>query len=155
MLRPHPETHEWTLALPIPVDSPTIPLIDTEEDTGKFVKGILLNREKTLGKQIYGAHTYYSMEQIVEEFKAVKPEAGKGAKAVEIPPEVFKGFMAQGGMPEVVQEEMLQNMQLLPMCGYYGGASLDESHSVRIRLLSDPTRNVFVGGASISCHRYV
>ena len=42
--------------------------------------------------------------------------------------------------PPAIQEEMLQNMQLMPMFGYYGGASLAESHSVRFSFLfSAPT----------------
>ncbi len=132
MFRPDPQTNEWTLALPTPPSSASIPLFDTGADTGKYVKGILLNREKSLGKRFYAAVKYYSMNEIVEDFKAVKPEAGKGAKAVEISGEMFKGFMAQGGMPEEVQEEMLQNMLLLDMFGYFGGASLEESQSVSL-----------------------
>ncbi len=131
MFRPNPQTNEYTLALPIPVTSP-MPLLDTEDDTGKFVKGILLNREKTLGKRIFGATAYYTPEQIVEEFKALKPEASKGAKAVQVPHEVFKGFLAQTGAPEATQDEMLQNMRLMPEFGYYGNACLDESHSVSL-----------------------
>ncbi|RQM05851.1 hypothetical protein DH86_00002156, partial [Scytalidium sp. 3C] len=42
--RPDGSSNQWTLALPIPTTS-QIPLLDTAADTGKFVKGILLNRE--------------------------------------------------------------------------------------------------------------
>jgi hypothetical protein len=130
MMRQDPESHTWTLALPIPTNSP-IPLFAPQQDTGKFVKGILLNREKTLGKRVYGATAYYTCDEIVNEFKDVYPEAGKGAKAVEISHDAFKKGMAQTGAPEFVQEEMLQNMRMMPEYGYYGGAKLDESHSVR------------------------
>jgi hypothetical protein len=74
-----------------------MPLIDTETDTGKFVKGILLNREKVLGKQILGATDYYTPTQIIETFKAAKPTDSKDAVAIEIPGEVFKGFLAKTG----------------------------------------------------------
>ena len=133
MVRPSPVTGAYTLALPIPTSSP-MPLIDTETDTGKFVKGILLNREKALGKQILGATDYYTPTQIIETFKASKPIDSKDAVAVEIPGEVFKGFLGKTGAPPAIQEEMLQNMQLMGMSefGYYGGASLAESHSVSL-----------------------
>jgi hypothetical protein len=50
-LRQSPEDNAWTLALPLPGAAP-MPLFDTANDAGKFVKGILLNREKVLGKRI-------------------------------------------------------------------------------------------------------
>lgn len=147
MLRQDPDSHTWTLGLPIPTTSP-IPLFATQPDTGKFVKAILLNREKTLGKRIYGATAYYTPEEIVNEFKEAYPEAGKGAKAVEIPHEAFKKGMAHTGAPEFVQEEMLQNMRMMPEYGYYGGAKLDESHSVRVPVFHQSFRcGLHVGGA--------
>ena len=134
MLRQLPPNNAWTLGLPIPTSSP-VPLLDTAEDTGKFVKGILLNREKALGKRIYGATAYYTVQEIVDQFKATFPEAGKDAKAVELPHGVFKGILAKAGTPEESAEELLQNMRLMNEYGYYGGASLDESHSVSHQLI--------------------
>lgn len=128
---PNPENGTYRFALPIPANSP-MPLFDTGSDTGKFVKAILLNREKCLGKHVLGATDYYTPEQIVEQFKEVKPKAGRGATYAELPPEVFKGFLGKTGMPELVQEEMLQNMQLMPQFGYYFGASLKETHDVSL-----------------------
>ena len=129
MLRQAPPNNAWTLALPIPSTAP-IPLFDTADDTGKFVKGILLNREKALGKRIYGTTDYYTVDQITQQFKEQYPEAGKDAKSVELPHDVFKGIMAKAGRGGHVAEEMLQNMRLMSEFGYYGGADLKESHSV-------------------------
>lgn len=130
MLRQLPPNNAWTLGLPIPGSSP-VPLLDSQEDSGKFVKGILLNREKTLGKRIYAATDYYTLDQIVEQFKEQYPEAGKDAKTVELPHEVFKGIlMSSGGLNEENAEDLLQNMRLLNEYGYYGGADLKESQSV-------------------------
>lgn len=112
MLRQLPPNNDWALSLPIPTSS-QIPLLDTAEDTGKFVKGILLNREKSLGERIYGATDYYTMDEIVKQFQDTFPEAGKNAKAVELPHAVFKGILAKAGRPEVAQEELLQNMRLM------------------------------------------
>lgn len=120
---------KWGLALPIPDDSP-IPLFDAENDTGKFVKAMLLDEQKVLGKRVYGATAYYTPAQIVEEFKELYPSVAKDAGYIQLPGDVFKGIMAGTGAPEVVQEELLQNMRLMPEFGYYGGDTLDFSLGV-------------------------
>lgn len=128
--RQAPPNNDWTLALPIPASTP-IPLLDTADDTGKFVKGILNNREKTLGKQIYAATNYYTISEIVKEFQEQYPEAGKTAKSVEMPHSVFKGIIMKArGVPDEIAEELLQNMRLMNEFGYFFGAKLDESHSI-------------------------
>lgn len=127
MFRQLPPDNAWTLGLPIPTSS-LVPLLDTADDTGKFVKGILLNREKALGKRIYGATDYYSVADIVKAFQQQYPAAGEGAKAVELPHEVFRGILAKAGTPAESAEELLQNMRLMNEYGYYGGADLKESH---------------------------
>ena len=131
MMFPNPQSleHEYTFALPIPPDTP-IPLFDAKDDTGKFVKKVLQNREKLLGKHVLEATAYYTPKQIVEEFSAVKPEAGKGAKFVQVPSVTWTGSLEKAGLPKVAAQEMLQNMLFMPDFGYYGKASLDESLSV-------------------------
>ncbi|KAJ9614658.1 hypothetical protein H2200_002795 [Cladophialophora chaetospira] len=119
----------YNFALPISTKSP-IPLFDADEDTGKFVKGILSNREKVLGARIYGATDYYTPEQIIADFQAVKPKDGQGGVAVQLPEAVFKNIIAGNGLPEQFQDELLENMLLMPQFGYYGGADLKESHSI-------------------------
>ncbi|PVH71702.1 putative NmrA-like family domain-containing protein 1 [Cadophora sp. DSE1049] len=109
---------DWTFVMPIPSSTP-IPLLNTADDVGKFVKGILLNREK-----------------IVKEFKEQFPEAGKTAKAVELPHQVYKDILGGKGMPPKAQDELLENMRLLSEFGYYGGDSLDESHSILVDKLT-------------------
>lgn len=78
-----PPNNDWTPALPI----------DTADDTGTFVKGILLDSEKVLGKRIYGATDYYTVNQILEKFQEQFPEAGKTAKYVELPQRIFKDVL--------------------------------------------------------------
>jgi len=119
----------YNFALPVPTDSP-IPLFDTEDDTGKFIKGILLHREQTLGKQILGATEYYTPEQIIADFQALKPKDGQGGKAIQMPEEMFKGILGSMGMPEPGQQELLENMLLMPQFGYYGGADLKPSRAI-------------------------
>ncbi|CAG8980028.1 hypothetical protein HYALB_00009236 [Hymenoscyphus albidus] len=125
MFRQSPD-NTWALSLPIPASSP-VPLLDTADDTGKFVKAMLLNRENILGKQILGATKYYTLEELVTEFKLAFPEAGKTAKYNELPHDIFKSIVTMMGQSEHAAEELLQNMRLMNEFGYYSGASLDES----------------------------
>ena len=122
---------KWGLGLPMPDDAP-IPLFDAAADTGKWVKAMFLNEQKVLGKQVYGATAYSTPAEIVQGFKELYPEAGKEAGFNRLPGEVFKGIMAKTGALEVIQEEMLQNMRLIPEFGYYGGDSLDFSLGVSL-----------------------
>jgi hypothetical protein len=105
-------------------------LIWAEEDTGKFVKGILKHRDQLLGKRIYAAAKYYSAEQMVREFEEVKPQAGKGAKAVQLPTDVYRGIMEKTGMPPHIAEELSQNFEMLEKPGYFDGADVEEFHWV-------------------------
>jgi hypothetical protein len=119
----------WGLALPTPADAP-IPLFDAEDDTGKFVNGIFLNREKLLGERIYGATAYYTPTQIIEEFKQSYPKVADKASYNELPPDVYKGILGSMGLPESFQVAMLETHQLFAVAGYYGGAKLDTSQAV-------------------------
>lgn len=127
---------DYALSLPVPGDA-QVPLLAASEDTGKFVKAILLNREKTLGKRILGATYYMTLDQMVSEFREIFPEAGKTAKYVQLSHETFKSNMINyAHMDEHSAEELLQNMRLLKEFGYFGGEPLDESHSVRSDVLT-------------------
>ena len=131
MLRPNPvsEAHEYTLALPMP-SSTQIPLFDAAGDTGKYIKAMAMKREQVLGKRVLAATAYYSPDDIIKAFQEVKPNAGKGAHFFETPKEVYKGFLAQAGMPEFVQEELYENMAFMNEFGYFGKAELAESLAV-------------------------
>lgn len=128
-IRQSPPDNAWTLAMPIP-DSASVPLLATIEDTGKFVKGILLHREETLGKRVLAATKYYTLKEMLDIFKATYPEAGKTARYFEAPHDVYQGFLTSAGLPEFAAHELLENMRLLNEGGYYGGESLNWSHSI-------------------------
>ncbi|KAL1745763.1 hypothetical protein HDZ31DRAFT_81735 [Schizophyllum fasciatum] len=120
---------KWGLNLPMPDDAP-IPLFAAERDTGKFVKAIFLRRAETLGQRVYGATGYTTPVQILDGFKKVYPAVGKEAGFQRLPGDVFKGILGSMGLPEPVQEEMLQNMRLVFEFGYFGGEKLDWSQSI-------------------------
>jgi hypothetical protein len=89
---------------------------------GKFVKGILKNRDTTLNKHILGAENYYTPEQIRS---GLETATGKKTHYAQITTEQYKGFL-----PEFIAEEMLENHQFIDVPGYYNGADLKESHDV-------------------------
>ena len=129
MFRQLPPSNDWTIALPMPAGTP-IPFFDAAEDTGKFVKGILTHRDKVLGKRVLAATDYYTPSDAIDIFKKLFPEAGKSATFVQVSKDDYKGALAQAGMPEKAQQELYENMAFMNEYGYYGKASLAESHEV-------------------------
>ena len=107
-----------------------IPFFDAADDTGKFVKAMIMKREQVLGKQIFAATDYYMVQEVPETFARVKPDAGKGAQFLSVDKDTYKGFLAQAGMPGFAQEELYENMAFMNEFGYYGKHSLEESHAV-------------------------
>ena len=126
--RPTPPDNAWTLTFPISPSAP-IPAFDAA-DTGKYIKAAVLNRDKVLGKRILGATNYTTPAEIVETFRQLFPEAGKTARYNQVSLEEFKGILKSKGMPDFAAQEMVENFQLFDEFGYYGGASLDETHAL-------------------------
>ena len=122
---------------PVPSDADAlIPMFDAANDTGKLVKAIFLNKEKTLGKEIYGAENYYTPVEIAKAFEETFPVDGKGTQYVPVKGEDFVNTLKGYGMSDKIAEEMLENMYLLNKeYGYYAGAELKESLSVRLPVI--------------------
>lgn len=87
---------------------------------GKFVNGILKNRERVLGARILVAEDYYTPTRVLKELEEV---TGKKTNFVQVTNEQYKGFL-----PSFMAEEMLENHLFIENPGYYNGESLDESH---------------------------
>ncbi|KAH8682397.1 NmrA-like family protein [Xylariales sp. PMI_506] len=132
MFRSSPADKSWTLGLPISSNA-IIPMYYTA-DTGKYIKAAVLNQDKVLGKRLLAATAYMTGQEIVDGFKKVFPESGKTAKYFEVPEEAFRGALKGMGRPDFVVDEMYENMKLMDTFGYFGGDSLDWTHS----LLEDP-----------------
>lgn len=126
-----PPSNDWTIALPMPAETP-IPFLDAAGDTGKFVKGILTHRDKLLGKRVLAATDYSTPSDAIAIFKELFPKAGESAKFVQISKEQYKGALAKAGLPEKAQEELYENMAFMNEYGYYGKASLAESHEASL-----------------------
>ncbi|KAH6638616.1 NmrA-like family protein [Truncatella angustata] len=132
MFKPSPPSNAWTLSMPM-TPSSQIPMYSVA-DTGKYVKAIILNREKLLGKRFLGATNYMTAQELVDEFKQLFPEAGKTAQYFQLTESMYRDFMKSQGTPEFVIDETYENVRLLEEFGYYGGAPLDETH----KLVTDP-----------------
>jgi hypothetical protein len=128
-IRQSPPDNAWTFATPIEEHAP-IPLFAAADDTGKYVKAIILQGEKAIGKTILAATEYTTPAKMLESFKKVFPDAGKTARYFQMPHELFLQILQGTGLPEFAAVELLENMRLMNEFGYYGGASLDESHAI-------------------------
>ncbi|KAL2070147.1 hypothetical protein VTL71DRAFT_13173 [Oculimacula yallundae] len=128
-----PPDNAWTLGLPVPSTAP-VPLFAAIEDTGKFVKAILNHRDETLGKRVLAATKYYTLDEMITTFKEVFPEAGETAGFYKTPHEEYLAWFTDAGLPDYVALELLEMIMLLDEGGYFGGDSLEWSHS----LLDEP-----------------
>ena len=128
MMIPSPQDPKaYIFALPMPPTTP-IPWFDSGDDTGKFVKAMVMKQEEVMGKNVLGATDYYTPEQVVETLKSMKKETG--AQFIQLDKDTYKGYLAKAGMPEFAQEELYQNMSFMNDYGYYGKKSLDWSLGV-------------------------
>ncbi|KAI5918684.1 NmrA-like family protein [Camillea tinctor] len=126
-----PTSTTWTFSLPI-AGSSSIPLFDPR-DTGKYVKTLVQHRDELLGKRLLSASQYLTCEEIVEGFRRVFPEAGGTARYIAADEGSFRAYMASAGTPGIIIDALYDTFALLQDFGYYGGASLDETH----RLVED------------------
>ena len=113
-----------TQYLPIP-GATKIPIFDASEDTGKFIKAILLNPDKTLGRRVRGASEYISFDDMAATLTKLRPKKGKGANMVQIPREKFKESLVNMGQPESVAEDLTEMFEYFEEPGYFAGDPLD------------------------------
>jgi uncharacterized protein YbjT (DUF2867 family) len=120
MMRPSPVDGAWTLSMPIPPSAP-VPVYDTD-DTGKFIKATVLNRDTVLGKRMLGATEYTPLERLVDSFKRVFPEAGKTARYEQVSDEAHRDVLLnQSKLPEFVVVDLMESFEMFRRFGYYFG----------------------------------
>ncbi|RHZ50509.1 transcription factor domain-containing protein [Aspergillus thermomutatus] len=90
----------YTLAYPVSKDA-KFPLVDIENDLGKYVAAALKNRAESLGAQILAAADYYTPTRILEEFEEA---TGQKTRFVQVDSETYTSFL-----PATIAEEMLEN----------------------------------------------
>lgn len=108
-----------TLAMPYSATT-RHPLIDIRSDVGLYVWGIIEAGKEADGKRVHGVGDWKTSQEIVDTFSQY---GGCGeVKFVEIPRDVFKGFLSRK-MGDVLGEEMTQNMDLISQYSYFGRGS--------------------------------
>jgi uncharacterized protein YbjT (DUF2867 family) len=112
----------WTLAGPTGATKAQMPLFFADADTGKYLVAIVKNKDRVLGKQIYAAADYYTPERIMNEFEEV---TGSKGRYVQLPHEVYKGFL-----PPPIAQEILENELLCEEPGFFNGGTLKEGHEL-------------------------
>jgi len=88
-----------------------IPLIDIT-DTGAWIAPVLADPDAFNGKFLAAAQGLYTMEEITSIMSKV---SGKTVKHVQLPDEVFKGFL-----PEMMRETLFEMYLLFRDYGYFG-----------------------------------
>lgn len=116
----------WVLALPAGADA-QLPVYHPD-DTGKYVKAILQNADKLLGKRFLGATAYMTPAEIVQGFTRAFPASGSNASFLQISEDMFRAALKGKGMPDFVVSELFENVKLMETFGYFGGESLDLTH---------------------------
>lgn len=104
------------------------PLISVNEDTGKIVKAILLNREKVLGKQFYGAVKEYKLGEIVQ---ILKERGGLDVTYEQISEAEFMKEMEAKGFPEFFRNTMIETMRFGTKYDFLAGVEYYANHQVR------------------------
>ncbi|KAH8152588.1 uncharacterized protein LAJ45_03429 [Morchella importuna] len=123
------EDGKKTLAFTFPGDT-EVPLFEASADTGKFIAAILSSDyAKPRGKQVLGASGWFTPNEIITTFEEV---TGQPAKYVQLPEEVFRGFL-----PEAFATEMLENFALIRDYQYYG-PNAKESLEESLKILNQP-----------------
>ena len=95
-----------------------LPLIDTVDDTGKYVGAILAAPEEYEGKVLSAASGLWSYQEIVDEMSRM---SGKSVTYKQLPQTVFAGFLPPPAAPYLV--DMLLWIQDY---GYYGPTTKED-----------------------------
>ncbi|KAF8847660.1 NAD(P)-binding protein [Acephala macrosclerotiorum] len=90
-----------------------LPLIDTGDDTGKYIGAVLAEPEKFEGKSLCASTEVRTMDDICE---TISRMSGKTMVYKQLPESVFRGFMPN----EVQAENIVQMMLYIQDFGYYG-----------------------------------
>ena len=95
-----------------------MPLIDTADDTGKWVAAILADFPKYEGKVLCCATALYNFQQITE---AMSKATGKTVVYKQLPEETWRSFL-----PPTMQDHLAEMMQYFQDYGYYGEGTAEK-----------------------------
>lgn len=121
-----PGSKSYKFSVPFPT-STKLPLISVNEDTRKYVKAILLNREKVLGKQISAGENYYSPDDAVRIIRLI---GGLDATVEQVTSEEYRKQLAALGVPGFFINDMSDNVKYIEECGFFDAKSMKEGQEV-------------------------
>lgn len=122
----NPGSKSYKFSVPFPTNI-KLPMISVNEDTGKYAKAILLNREKVLGKQVLVGEKDYSPDDIV---RIMRDVGGLDVVSEEITHGEYRKSLAMRGVPDFFIDDMSDNMRYIQTYGFFNGKSLDGGHEV-------------------------
>ncbi|KAH7478818.1 hypothetical protein FOMA001_g10453 [Fusarium oxysporum f. sp. matthiolae] len=125
------------LVLPVSTNSTKFPLVDMNKDFGNFVVAALLNRDSFLGKQVYAAEAYYTLDEIAAVVNRFEPIHGFKCVTREINDREFldQGSIA-GKDAYIRQVEDLDMYRFMREPGYYLDEDLHQNQGTIIEPLS-------------------
>ncbi|KAL8897696.1 MAG: hypothetical protein Q9192_002450 [Flavoplaca navasiana] len=89
-----------------------MPLIDTAEDTGKWVAAILADFPKYEGKVLCCATAVYTFQEMAD---TMSKASGKTVRYKKLPEETWRGFL-----PPLMRDHIAEMLQYFQGYGYYG-----------------------------------
>ncbi|KAI9710807.1 MAG: hypothetical protein M1812_007355 [Candelaria pacifica] len=101
----------YGLAWPI-ARTATLPFFSPEQDTGKYVLGILSDPASSVGKSYLETTAFYSVEDVLATFQKV---TGNKLNYSQLDGDTFKSFL-----PPFMAQELLETMYLMERYQYYG-----------------------------------
>ncbi|EED22441.1 hscarg dehydrogenase, putative [Talaromyces stipitatus ATCC 10500] len=119
-----------------------IPIINPAADLGKFIKGILLSPETTVGRSFNLAEKLYTLGEVTE----ILRRQGLKVSLQCIDMATFKAGLAAKGLPESFRVALQHVLEYTLEFGFFNGESIDQG----LELLTDPLTSFedFVKGDS-------
>ena len=102
----------WTV--PFHPTETKVALINIQEDTGKYVAGIIAKGKEANGVAVQAVSEWKTPQEIVD---VIAKHVGKEIKFTQVPPEVFVKFLP---FPEYIANEFTENMILIRDFSYFG-----------------------------------
>lgn len=120
------KSKEYKITFPI-ASTVKWPLLSVNEDTGKYVKAILLNRERLLGKQICAGEKNYSIDETI---RVMNEKGGIKVTLEQCSEDEYKKALEEKGLPDFFRDDMSENMQFVAEFGFFSDSELDTGHEV-------------------------
>ncbi|KAL2062732.1 hypothetical protein VTL71DRAFT_5804 [Oculimacula yallundae] len=121
-----PDAKSYKFITPV-ATSTKFPLISVQPDTGEYVKSIILNRQAMLGKEVMGGERDYTVQEVADILVRV---GGLDVVAEQCSYDEYKDMLKAFGLPEFVADDMSENMKFIEDYGFFGGAKVEEDHSI-------------------------